>query len=88
MSLYMLLLTKYSKGSGRKLIFPAQLFHLILLSKICELAEAVFCKECSRDVILLISKFNVGPKSFLNQCLSEPEFYGDLVYKFKKSMYG
>ena len=32
----------------------------------------------------LISKFNVGLKSLLHQCLSEPEFYGNLVYKFKK----
>ena len=30
----------------------------------------------------LISKFNVGLKSLLYQGLSEPEFYGDLVYKF------
>ena len=32
----------------------------------------------------LISKFNVGLKSLLHLGLSEPEFYGDLVYKFKK----
>ena len=32
----------------------------------------------------LISKFNVGLKSLLHQGLSEPEFYRDLVYKFKK----
>ena len=32
----------------------------------------------------LISKFNVGLKSLLHQGLSEPEFYGDLVYKFIK----
>ena len=32
----------------------------------------------------LISKFNVGLKSLLHQGLSEPEFYGDLVYKFNK----
>ena len=32
----------------------------------------------------LVSKFNVGLKSLLQQGLSEPEFYGDLVYKFKK----
>ena len=32
----------------------------------------------------LISKFNVGLKSLLHQGLSEPEFHGDLVYKFKK----
>ena len=34
----------------------------------------------------LISKFNVGLKSLLHQGLSEPEFYGDLVYTFKKIM--
>ena len=32
----------------------------------------------------LISTFNVGLKSLLHQGLSEPEFYGDLVYEFKK----
>ena len=32
----------------------------------------------------LISKFNVGLKTLLGEGLSEPEFYGDLVYKFKK----
>ena len=32
----------------------------------------------------LISKFQVGLKSLLRQGLSEPEFYGDFVYKLKK----
>ena len=32
----------------------------------------------------LVSKFSVGLKPLLHQGLSEPEFYGDLVYKFKK----
>ena len=32
----------------------------------------------------LFSKFNAGLKSLLQQDLSEPEFYGDLVYKFSK----
>ena len=32
----------------------------------------------------LISKYNVGLKTLLNEGLSEPEFYCDLVYKFKK----
>ena len=31
----------------------------------------------------LVSKVNVGLKTLLHQGLSEPEFYGDLVYKFK-----
>ena len=32
----------------------------------------------------LISKFNVGLKSLLHQGLSEPEFYGNLVYNSKR----
>ena len=32
----------------------------------------------------LVSKFSAGLKSLLQQGLSEPEFYGDLVYKFRK----
>ena len=34
----------------------------------------------------LVSKFSVGLKTLLHQGLSEPEFYGDLVYKFKKNL--
>ena len=34
----------------------------------------------------LIVKFNVGLRTLLRDGLSEPEFYGDLVYKFKKIM--
>ena len=32
----------------------------------------------------LVSKFKVGLKSLLQQSLSEPEFYGDFVYKLRK----
>ena len=32
----------------------------------------------------LISKFQVGLKSFLRQGLSEPDFFGELMYKLKK----
>ena len=32
----------------------------------------------------LVSKYNVGLKTLLLQGLPEPEFYGDLVYKFRK----
>ena len=34
----------------------------------------------------LIYKFQIGLKSLLRQGLSEPEFYGDLVYKLKKTV--
>ena len=45
------------------------------------------CKTFSkfyRGYFDLISKFQTGHKSLLRQGLSEPEFYGDLVYKLKK----
>ena len=32
----------------------------------------------------MVSKYNVGLKTLFLQGLSEPEFYGDLVYKFRK----
>ena len=34
----------------------------------------------------LVSKFKVGLKSILQQGLSEPEFYGNLVYKLRKTV--
>ena len=40
-----------------------------------------FSKFCRRQYEL-ISKY--GLKTFLLQGLSEPKFYGDLVYKFRK----
>ena len=39
-----------------------------------------------RRYYALISKFQVGLKSLLRQGLSEPEFYGDLVYNLKKML--
>ena len=42
-----------------------------------------FSEFCRRHYEL-VSKFSVGLKTLLHQGLSEPEFYGDLVYKFKK----
>ena len=32
----------------------------------------------------IVSKYSVGLKQLLLQGLSEPEFYGNLVYKFRK----
>ena len=40
--------------------------------------------KCYRIHYKLISKYNVGLKTLLGEGPSEPEFYGDLVYKFKK----
>ena len=32
----------------------------------------------------LVEKYCVSLKTLLHQCISEPEFYGDLVYRFRK----
>ena len=32
----------------------------------------------------LVDKYSVSLKTLLQQCISEPEFYGDLVYRFRK----
>ena len=47
--------------------------------KLCK----TFSKFYRRDYDLIF-KFQVGLKSLLHQGLSEPEFYGDFVYKLKK----
>ena len=40
--------------------------------------------KCYRRHSDIVSKYNVGLKTLLLEGLSEPEFYGDLVYKFRK----
>ena len=40
--------------------------------------------KCYRRHFDIVSKYNVRLKTLLLQGLSEPEFYGDLVYKFRK----
>ena len=47
--------------------------------KLRETFSKFYRRQCE-----LISKHNVGLKTLLREGLSEPEFYGDLVYKFKK----
>ena len=36
----------------------------------------------------LVEKYNVSLKTLLQQGISEPEFYGDLVYIFRKKIVG
>ena len=42
-----------------------------------------FAKVCSNADDLIV-KYNIGLKTLLQQGISEPIFYGDLVYKFKR----
>ena len=54
----------------------------------CQFSNYIFLSLSGFKKIIvyydLISKFQVGLKSLLSQGLSEPDFYGDLVYKLKK----
>ena len=73
--------------------------HNLIKDKLVDLIERTFQRECSlyryhklrkaftkfyRRHFDIVSKYNVGLKTLLLQGLSEPEFYGDLVYKFRK----
>ena len=42
------------------------------------------CSNFYRRHFYLVSKYNARLKTLLLKGLSEPEFYGDLVYKFRK----
>ena len=42
------------------------------------------CSKFYRGHSELIVKYNIGLKTLLQQGISEPIFYGDLVYKFKR----
>ena len=42
-----------------------------------------FSKFYHRHSVLIV-KYNIGLKTILQQGISEPVFYGDLVYKFKR----
>ena len=60
---------------------------LMQTKHLCALNKAIGIKTFSkfyRRYYDLISKFQVGLKSLLRQGLSEPELYGELVYKLKK----
>ena len=40
--------------------------------------------QLTRQQFDIVSKYNVGLKTLLLQGLSKSEFYGDLVYKFRR----
>ena len=69
-----------------------KIFMLVINVKLLNLSNRVigitslerFFSKFYRRQHKLVSNFNVGLKSLLHQGLSEPQVYGDLVYKFKK----
>ena len=74
MSSYVVDFNARNKSLTAKLLQQGDQYHKL---------QKTFSKFYRRHYIL-VSKFNVGLKTLLHQGLSEPEFYGDLVYKSKK----
>ena len=69
------------------LIFPYNFHreHNLLKLIVKKLSPKINLKNIKNRVYDLISnRFQVGLKSLLRHGLSEPDFYGDLVYKLKK----
>ena len=64
----------HNKLLTQKLLIQGYRYH-----KLCKTFSKFY-----RQYYDLISKFRVGLKTLLRQGLSEPNFYGDLVYKLKK----
>ena len=71
----------FYKGLFRRTSPEAKYLH-----KISSWHAELLQRDCSsfKTTPLFESKCNVGLKTGLLQGLSEPEFYGDFVYKFRK----
>ena len=65
--------------TGNKLLTKTLLKQGYWYHKLCKTFSKFY-----RRLYDWISKYQIGLKSLLRQGLSEPEFYGDLVYKLKK----
>ena len=84
---YISQLIRFARVSGRVVDFNARNKSLTakLLQQGCRYhgLRKTFSKFYRRHY-KLVSKFSVGLRALLRRGLSEPEFCGDLVYKFKK----
>ena len=49
-----------------------------------DIVRASYTSRKANVTEALIVKYNIGLKNLLQQGISEPIFYGDLVYKFKR----
>ena len=76
----------YSPKNMRWWVIQGQITYFTLFNESI-IKKSKLCRAFSkfyRRHFDIVSKYNVGLKTFLLQGLSEPEFYGDLVYKFRK----
>ena len=60
---------------------PSLSHHLSLRALFCLFLSGHFRQVVHSELIV---KYNIGIKTLLQQGISEPIFYGDLVYKFKR----
>ena len=75
----------FDRTSNRVRVFNNRKLKLNFLSKGTLIINyrKYFSNFCQRHSERM-SKYNVGLKTLLQKCLPEPEFYGNLIYKFRK----
>ena len=74
-------------GDVPLMVYISQLNRMLLTLIIVSYQYHKLCKTFSkfyRRHFKLIEKYHVGLKKLMQQGIYNPEFYGDLVYKFKK----
>ena len=69
--------------NNRNLFLIAKLLKLLKQGNRYNKIRKAFSKFYHRHSELIV-KYNLGLKTLLQQGISEPIFYGDLVYKFKR----
>ena len=75
-----------TKGCSSKTRFISSVFRLLCIALWHYVREQIIYTVYSDCVLVFASHFCHEKQSALHQGLSEPEFYGDLVYKFKKNV--
>ena len=62
-----------------KPLLPNFLRRVIVIFKLRKAFSKIYRRHSA-----LVEKYSVSLKTLLQQGISEPEFYGDLLYRFKK----
>ena len=80
---------RFARASSNLSDFNCRLYQLTLTAKLLRQGYCYFkpreaFSKFYRRHSALLEKYNVSLKTLLQQDISEPEFYGDLVYRFRK----
>ena len=68
---------KQTKQTNKQTNFPLKIIY-------CTEEMCIICVKLRKEFFALLDKYSVSLKAFLQQGISELEFYDDLVYIFRK----